>query len=115
MPRVFISYSHDSPEHIDRVLVLSQHLRSDGADCVIDQYEESPEKGWPIWCTEQVKESQFVLVACTETYLRRFEGNETEGIGLGGTWDGHVTTQELYNAQGRNKKFIPIVFAPEDR
>jgi hypothetical protein len=46
-PRVFISYSHDSPEHLDHVLELADRLRTDGIDCHIDQYEESPPEGWP--------------------------------------------------------------------
>src|SRR5450755_1727876 len=113
-PRVFISYSHDSPEHLDRTLALSARLRMAGVDCRIDQYEESPEEGWPLWCEEQVEQSSFVLVACTETYLRRFKKKELPQVGLGGTWEGHIITQELYNAQGRNTKFIPILFSQED-
>ena len=35
--KVFISYSHDSDEHSERVLRLSDHLRGDGIDCNIDQ------------------------------------------------------------------------------
>jgi tetratricopeptide (TPR) repeat protein len=112
--KVFISYSHDSPEHMDRVLALSDRLRKQGVDCRIDQYEQSPEEGWPLWCEKQVERSQFVLVACTETYLRRFKGEEEAGKGLGGTWEGHIITQELYNAQGKNNKFIPILFCQED-
>jgi hypothetical protein len=100
---------------MDRVLALSNRLREGGIECQIDQYEFSPPEGWPNWCTEQVEESDFVLVACTETYLRRFRGKEAAGLGLGGTWEGHVITQELYNAQGRNSKFVPIVFGAEDR
>jgi tetratricopeptide (TPR) repeat protein len=113
-PKVFISYTHDSVEHMDRVLALSNRLRSEGIDCRIDQYEQSPAEGWPRWCERQVEKSDFVLVACTETYLRRFKGEEAAGIGLGGTWEGHIITQELYNAQGKNSKFIPIIFRRED-
>jgi tetratricopeptide (TPR) repeat protein len=113
-PKVFISYTHDSPEHMDRVLALSNRLRSEGIDCRIDQYEQSPGEGWPRWCDRQVEKSDFVLVACTETYLRRFKGEEAPGIGLGGTWEGHIITQELYNAQGKNSKFIPIIFLTAD-
>ncbi|MGA9058968.1 MAG: hypothetical protein WB763_20945 [Terriglobia bacterium] len=40
--RAFISYSHDSAEHLDRVWDLCEHLRSDGVDCRIDQHELSP-------------------------------------------------------------------------
>ena len=112
--KVFISYSHDSPEHKDRILALSDRLGQEGVDCAIDQYEQSPAEGWPRWCERQVEQSAFVLVACTETYLRRFKGEEARGKGLGGTWEGHIINQELYDAQGENTKFIPITFCPED-
>ena len=112
--KVFISYTHDSVEHMDRVLALSNSLRSEGIDCRIDQYEQSPADGWPQWCDRQVEKSDFVLVACTETYLRRFKGEEAPEIGLGATWEGHIITQEIYNAQGKNSKFIPIIFLRED-
>jgi tetratricopeptide (TPR) repeat protein len=112
--RVFISYSHDSTEHMDRVLALSNRLRQEGVDCHIDQYEQSPPEGWPQWCEKQVEQSSFVLVACTETYLRRFKGEEAPGKGLGGTWEGHIISQEVYNSQGKNSKFIPIIFSEQD-
>jgi hypothetical protein len=35
---VFLSYSHDSDEHVERALGLSQRLRQDGVDSWIDQY-----------------------------------------------------------------------------
>jgi len=79
--KVFISYIHDSQEHMDRVLALSNRLRREGVDCRIDQYKESPEEGWPQWCARQVNQSSFALVACTATYLRRFDGEEEPGKG----------------------------------
>ena len=114
MPQVFISYSHDSPEHVDRVLALSNRLRAEGVDCRIDQYEQAPAEGWPLWCERQVEQSILVLVACTETYLRRFKGEETPQIGLGVSWEGHIIAQDLYDAQSSNTKFIPILFSKED-
>ena len=113
-PRVFISYTHDTQEHMDRVWDLSEKLRLDGVDCRIDQHEESPAEGWPRWCRNQVQESQFVLIGCTETYQRRYEGKEEAGKGLGGQWEGFVITQELYEAEAKNTKFIPIVFSSVD-
>ena len=35
--RVFISYSHDSLEHQQRVLALANQLREDGVEAWIDQ------------------------------------------------------------------------------
>ena len=51
--KVFISYSWDSPEHCDKVLTLANKLRQEGVDAEIDQYEECPEEGWPLWMQNQ--------------------------------------------------------------
>ena len=42
VPRVFISYSHDSARHQKRVVDLADRLRADGIDAEIDQYNASP-------------------------------------------------------------------------
>src|SRR5258708_18552993 len=97
-PRVFISYSHDSPEHEENVLALSNRLRADGIDAIIDQYEPFPPKGWLRWMRQQIEEASFVLAVCTETYRRRAEGNEAAGRGLGGAYEGSILDQELYEA-----------------
>lgn len=112
-PRVFISYSHETDEQMDRVLQLSEQLRRDGIDSRIDLYEQAPAKGWPQWVLQQVRESDFVLVVCTETYRRRFDG-QVEGIGKGVAFEGNVVIQMIYDDQARNTKFIPITFSSED-
>jgi energy-coupling factor transporter ATP-binding protein EcfA2 len=112
--RVFTSYSHDSAEHLDRVWDLCERLRNDGIDCRIDQHEFSPPEGWPRWCRNQVQESQFVLVVCTETYKQRYKGKAPAGEGKGAKWEGFIITLELYEAEGRNTKFIPVVFSSQD-
>src|SRR5713101_1885368 len=113
--RVFISYSHDSAEHMSAVLALANRLRKEGVDCWTDQHLRSPSEGWPRWCENQIETAKFVLVACTQTYLRRFQGKEEPGKGKGVTFEGFIITQELYNAQGKNEKFIPIVFDAKER
>jgi tetratricopeptide (TPR) repeat protein len=113
-PTVFISYTHDSPEHMDRVLELAERLIEEGFDCQLDQYEMSPPEGWPRWSDRQIGAADYVLVVCTETYLKRFKGTEETGKGLGAQWEGAIITQELYEASGNNDKFIPVLFSPED-
>jgi tetratricopeptide (TPR) repeat protein len=113
-PKIFISYTHDSPEHVDRVLSLADRLLQNGVDAHLDQYETSPPEGWPRWMNRQIEEADYVLVVCTEVYQRRFKGAEEAGKGLGAQWEGAIITQELYDAAANNKKFIPVLFASED-
>jgi SEFIR domain/Effector-associated domain 9 len=113
-PKVFISYSHDSQSHKDRVLALADRLRDDGIDCNIDQYEQSPSEGWQRWMLNEVEAADLVLVVCSEPYDRRFRGREEAGKGKGAIWEGGVIIQELYDTQGLNSKFIPIVLTTDD-
>ncbi|HKO59485.1 MAG TPA: TIR domain-containing protein [Thermoanaerobaculia bacterium] len=114
MARVFISYSHDSPAHKARVLGLADLLVKDGVDCDLDAWIDSPPEGWPNWMRAQVRDADFVLVVCTDLYERRVSGREKPGIGKGAAWEGTLISQQIYDAGGRNTKFIPIVFGSVD-
>lgn len=117
MSKVFLSYSHDSPAHRDKVLALSQRLRQDGIETLLDQYVNgSPPEGWPHWMLNRLDEADYVLVICTETYYRRFRGREQAGKGKGATWEGALITQEIYDSNTRTGKFIPVFLgAPEEQ
>jgi tetratricopeptide (TPR) repeat protein len=108
-PIVFISYSHDSPQHADRVLDLSDHLCADGIDCILDQYEDSPPEGFPRWMDRQIRTADFVLMICTPTYYRRVMGEEKPGIGHGVAWESTLIYQYIYNEGSANTRFIPIL------
>lgn len=112
---VFISYSHDSNEHCERVLALSERLREDGIETRLDQYVNgSPAQGWPRWMLDQLDEANYVLVICTETYYRRFRGREEPGKGKGVDWEGALVIQELYDSRSRTLKFVPVLFSAAD-
>ena len=61
-PRVFISYSHDSPDHKARVRALADRLRRDGVDCMLDQYVEAPSEGWTLWMERQLVRGPYPLI-----------------------------------------------------
>jgi hypothetical protein len=113
---VFVSYSDDTPDHAERVLELAQWLRTQGIDAHIDQFEESPEQGWPRWIYTQMRESEYVLVVCTPGYLERCEGEVPRGgrAGRAVKFESHLSLQEIHDAEGRNRKFIPLVFNDDD-
>ncbi len=107
--KVFISYSHDSDVHREHVLALSERLRADGIETLLDQYVNgSPEQGWPRWMLDKLDAASFVLVVCTETYYRRFRGHEEPGKGKGVDWEGALITQELYDSRSDTLKFVPV-------
>jgi hypothetical protein len=110
-PTVFISYSHDSEEHAARVLALADRLIADGVDCILDQYEGDPPEGWPRWMDRKIKEADFVIMICTETYFNRVMGKEQPGVGRGVKWEGNLIYQHIYQAESENRKFIPVLFA----
>jgi hypothetical protein len=114
MPKVFISYTHDSEEHKQRVGALSDRLRQWGVDCEIDQYEMSPAGGWALWSERKIEEADFVLIVCTKAYRQRFMGEERKGKGLGGRWEGLIIRQEMYESAEESGKFIPLVVDAAD-
>ena len=113
-PKVFISYSHDSPAHDLKVLGLSDRLVSDGLDCILDQYVESPIEGWPKWMQENLEASEFIVVVCTNEYNKRANGNALQGVGKGVKFESLLALQDLYDNDSLGAKFVPVVFSDED-
>ncbi len=111
---VFISYSQDSVEHVKKITDLSDRLRSEGIDCVLDQYQTAPPEGWPRWMDRKIRDAKYVLLVCTEIYYQRVMGEEKEGIGLGIRWEGNLIYQHFYNSGAINTRFIPVILKQED-
>jgi len=114
--KVFISYSQDSDKHKNRVLGLSERLRKDGLNCLIDlYYSEGPIEGWPLWMQRKIQESDFVLIVCTKKYIQKLECNENNETGHGVSWEGKLIYNELYFSKLQTKKFLPVIFDPSDK
>src|SRR5690606_17509613 len=109
MPRVFVSYSQDSDDHKQRVLELTQALRADGVDAIVDQFVDNPAQGWARWMVDELAAAQFVLLVVSEGYRKKAEGQVPRGAGLGVKWGSHLTIQEIYEVDARNEKYIPVL------
>ena len=109
-PRVFISYSHDSPEHCERVLKIANRLRKDGVEAWIDQFDAHHPEPWRTWMRREIEKAGKVLMVFTPAYKRRFEGNEELGRGNGATFEGIVIGQSIYDVGGKNGKFRAVLF-----
>ena len=112
--RVFISYSHDSPEHTARVAALAFALRRDGIDVELDQFHHHEILDWPRWCSEQTDRghSDFVVCVCSSEYFQRIEGKVPPEKGKGVHWEGALLDDEVYNQKG-NRRILPVLFDDE--
>jgi hypothetical protein len=102
-PRVFISYSHDSPEHKKWVSELASKLMENGIDIILDQWELELGGDVPKFMENSVYAADRVLMICTETYVHKADD------GLGGVgYEAMIITGELFHKLGTSK-FIPII------
>jgi HEAT repeat protein len=108
-PKVFISYSHDSDEHAARVLKLANELRRDGVDAIIDQYLTSPPQGWPAWMDAHIRDDDFIIMVCTETYYRRVMRKEEPAVGHGVAWEGSLIYNHIYRDKCDLLRFVPVL------
>ena len=102
-PIVFASYSHDSDEHKEWVLKLSCKLVESGVDVILDHWNLGAGDDITLFMEKGVRDSDRVLVICTDTYVRK--ANTGEG-GVG--YERLIVTAQLAQDLG-TKKFIPII------
>lgn len=103
VPKVFISYSWESKDHSDWVNSLADKLLADGIEAIIDSYDVSPGDRLPKFMESSIKDSDYVIIICTEEYKRK-ANNREKGVG----YESHIISAELYNNHN-DRKFIPII------
>ncbi len=102
-PKVFISYSHDSPEHKQWVSELAAKLRRKEVDVILDQWHLHPGDDSTPFMERGIRDSDRVLVICTDSYVRKANAGEG-GVG----YESRIITKQLVQDLGINK-FIPII------
>ena len=102
-PRVFISYSHDSPEHKRWVLELGRQLRHNGIDATLDQWALRPGADFIRFMEHGIMDFDRVLVICTDNYVKKANGRK-DGVG----YEVQIVSAQLVENLGINK-FIPII------
>jgi predicted transcriptional regulator len=103
IPKVFVSYSHDSPQHKSWVLDLATRLRSSGVDAVIDQWDLRPGDDLAHFMETQLTAADRVLMVCTEKYVQK------ANAGVGGVgYEKMIVTAALL-ARIDSNKVIPLI------
>lgn len=102
-PKVFISYSHDSPEHKRWVSELGAKLHRKGVEVILDQWDVGQGDDLGLFMERGEKDSDRILVICTDSYVRKAKAGEG-GVG----YESRIITRQLVQDLGPNK-FIPII------
>lgn len=103
VPKVFISYSHDSPQHKQWVQELAIALQVHGIDVTLDQWGLVPGQDLAEFMAKGIRNADRVLMICSEVYVTKAERG-TGGVG----YERLIVTGEVIGAID-TIKFIPII------
>ena len=103
VPKVFISYSHDTQAHKKWVLELAQRLRNSGVDAILDQFRVGLGDDLGGFMEKSVAESDRIIMVCTDNYVTKANS------GLGGVgYEKMIMTAE-YMTNIDSNKVIPLI------
>lgn len=102
IPKVFISYSHDTPAHKKWVGEFASKLVDKRIDVFLDQWDLSPGDDIIKFMEKSVTEADRVLMICSEPYVRKADDGQG-GVG----YEAMIVTGELVRNLGTSK-FIPV-------
>lgn len=110
-PKAFISYSHDSAEHLAWVLKLATDLRTIGVDVTLDRWDLVLGQDISLFMQRGISEADRVVLVCSSNYVSKAE----KGIG-GAGYERLIVTSEVVRSIDTTK-FIPILRggAPDKR
>ncbi|WP_236049916.1 TIR domain-containing protein [Paractinoplanes ovalisporus] len=108
-PRVFVSYSWDSPQHSAWVLKLATRLRHNGVDVILDRWNARLGTNLPLFMEEGIRDADRILVIVTDTYTRK----AYEGRG-GVAYERRMLTAELMDRLDEDR-ILPVLRDNPDR
>lgn len=104
-PKLFISYSWSSPEHVERVVSLAAELRDSGVDVILDKWDLREGDDAYAFMESMVTNSevQKVLLVCDREYVEKADGRRG-GVGT----ETQILTPELYRTKDQSK-YVALV------
>lgn len=116
---MFISYSQDpaNPGHNARVAGLAASLLRDGVTVFFDQNRSVDDEkiAWPRWMEDKLEAADYVLLVCTELYLKKVRQEVPNDVGHGVCWEANLIFNALYLSKLNTSKFIPVALTDAER
>jgi SEFIR domain len=110
-PRVFVTYSHDTAEHVNLVLRFCTLLRRDaGIDVHMDQWDDDGPRDWSAWAALQIRQADFIVAIASPAYKRRAEGLVPADEGRGSQYEAALLRDNLTrNFAEETRRILPVV------
>ena len=102
-PRVFISYCRKDKKIENWVVSLTNKLRKNGVDAILDKYYLKPGNDLPQWMTNEIVKAQKVLLICDKNYAERADMRNA-GVG----WETMIIQGDMLSQGDNNSKYIAI-------
>lgn len=111
VPRVFVTYAHDTPEHKALVEKFATFLRGViGLDVHLDSWYDNVRRDWSLWATEHLTEADFILVIASAEYKRRADGTAMPHEGRGSQFEAAIIRDNLTRDLRREtERVLPVV------
>jgi len=107
-PRVFISYTHSSPEHMKWVERLGTFLRENGVDARVDVWHLRRGMDLPQFMTNELALSDRVIIVSDERYAEKADGR-VGGVG----WETMIVQGDMAQLPPDNTKYLVVVRAQQ--
>lgn len=109
-PKLFISYSWSSQDHIDWVLQLATDLRDSGVEAILDRWHLKEGQDTHSFMEQMVRDEGItkVVLVCDEKYVAR----ANERVGGVGT-ESQIITREIYG-NVEQTKFVALALSNAD-
>lgn len=110
-PRVFVSYSHDTPEHIEQVGRFATFLHARlGLEVHLDQWYDNVRIDWSQWAAEQLDKADYIIVIASPDYKHRAEGKAAPEVGRGAQYEAaRLRDMVTENLREATRRILPVV------
>jgi tetratricopeptide (TPR) repeat protein len=110
VPRVFVSYAHDSSAHKRQVLLFCTLLRQLGIDARVDEWDSGLRRDWYLWMIDQFRRADHVIVIASPRYRTAGDGAAPAGFHRGVQTESAILRDFLHGDRATwTRKILPVI------
>ena len=114
-PKVFVSYTHDSPRHTQQVLDFATFLRGHGVDAVLDRWSNDARRDWYSWAIGEMTGADYVIAVASKKYRATADGLGPGDEHKGAQSEAALLRELVHGDRGRwLPKILPVVLFGHD-